>query len=242
MVDGPAISERREVRILALDVGSKRIGLAVSDPLGITAQGLEVLIRQNPQADLERLVEVARQWGVQQIVVGLPRHMDGRLGSAAPQILELVEVLHKTLGVEVVTWEERLTTVEAERVLITSGREPPTPPPGGGSTGGSAHLAELPGPPAAAPGCLNFYPPHHPSPRRGAQLTAYGPLTPDPLIRAPTGLSTLKFFSPRPQPRFPEKWDEPRLFSSFSGVRLRYPLGKMPGKWFNHPLTGSYIS
>ena len=118
MVEGPAASERREVRILALDVGSKRIGLAVSDPLGITAQGLEVLIRKNPQADLERLVEVARQWGVQQIVVGLPRHMDGRLGSAAPQILELVEVLQKTLGVEVVTWEERLTTVEAERVLI----------------------------------------------------------------------------------------------------------------------------
>src|SRR5271157_5145469 len=107
MVDGPAASERREVRILALDVGSKRIGLAVSDPLGITAQGLEVLIRKNPQADLERLVEVARQWGVQRIVVGLPRHMDGRLGSAAPKILELVEVLHKTLGVEVVTWEER---------------------------------------------------------------------------------------------------------------------------------------
>lgn len=118
MVDGPAASERREVRILALDVGSKRIGLAVSDPLGITAQGLEVLIRQNPQADLERLAAVVRQWGVQQIVVGLPRHMDGRLGSAAPQILELVEVLQKTLGLEVVTWEERLTTVEAERVLI----------------------------------------------------------------------------------------------------------------------------
>ena len=112
------IRQPQEVRILALDVGSKRIGLAVSDPLGITAQGLEVLIRQNPQADLERLVEVARQWGVQQIVVGLPRHMDGRLGSAAPQILELVAVLHEILGVEVVTWEERLTTVEAERVLL----------------------------------------------------------------------------------------------------------------------------
>jgi putative holliday junction resolvase len=118
MVDGPSIPERREVRILGLDVGSKRIGLAVSDPLGLTAQGLEVLIRKNPQADLDRLVEVARHWGVQQIVVGLPRHMDGRLGSTAPQILELVAVLQKTLGVEVVTWEERLTTVEAERVLL----------------------------------------------------------------------------------------------------------------------------
>ncbi|MCL4503742.1 MAG: Holliday junction resolvase RuvX [Deltaproteobacteria bacterium] len=106
------------MRILALDVGVKRIGLAVSDPLGITAQGLEVLIRKGLQTDLARLEEVARQWGVQQIVVGLPRHLDGRLGTLAPQILELAETLQKNLGVEVITWEERLTTVEAERVLL----------------------------------------------------------------------------------------------------------------------------
>jgi len=108
----------REVRILALDVGEKRIGLAVSDPLGLTAQGLEVLTRQNPEADLARLVQVARHWGVQQIVLGLPRHLDGRLGTLAPQVLELADALQKTLGVEVVTWEERLTTREAERVLL----------------------------------------------------------------------------------------------------------------------------
>jgi putative pre-16S rRNA nuclease len=107
-----------EVRILALDVGAKRIGLAVSDPLGITAQGLEVLTRKDPQTDLDRLMEVAREWRVQRIVVGLPRHMDGRLGSAAPAILGLVEKLQEALGVEVITWEERLTTVEAERVLL----------------------------------------------------------------------------------------------------------------------------
>ncbi len=107
-----------EVRILALDVGEKRIGLAVSDPLGITAQGLEVLIRKNRDADLARLLEVARKFRVQQIVVGLPRHLDGRLGQAAPEILALAEALKEALGVEVVTWEERLTTVEAERVLL----------------------------------------------------------------------------------------------------------------------------
>ena len=118
MVEGPQAQTRREIRILALDVGTKRIGLAVSDPLGITAQGLEVLTRKDRASDLERLVQVAREWRVQLVVVGLPRHMDGRLGSSAPQILELVEILQKTLGVEVVTWEERLTTVEAERVLI----------------------------------------------------------------------------------------------------------------------------
>ncbi len=118
MNDQPPTALPREVRILALDVGAKRIGLAVSDPLGITAQGLEVLTRKNREADLARLVEVARQWGVQKIVVGLPRHMDGRLGSAAPKILELAQSLGGTLGVEVIPWEERLTTVEAERVLI----------------------------------------------------------------------------------------------------------------------------
>ena len=118
MVEGPQSQPRREIRILALDVGTKRIGLAVSDPLGITAQGLEVLTRKDRASDLERLVQVAREWRVQLVVVGLPRHMDGRLGSSAPQILELVEILQKALGVEVVTWEERLTTAEAERVLI----------------------------------------------------------------------------------------------------------------------------
>ena len=118
MVEGPQSQPRREVRILALDVGSKRIGLAVSDPLGITAQGLEVLSRRDRATDLARLLEVARQWRVQRVVVGLPRHMNGRLGQAAPEILALVETLKEALGVEVVTWEERLTTVEAERVLI----------------------------------------------------------------------------------------------------------------------------
>src|SRR4030042_667143 len=107
-----------EVRILALDVGEKRIGLAVSDPLGITAQGLEVLTRRDPQTDLARLVEVARKWGVQEIVLGLPRHMDGRPGKAVPAILELARQLAEALGVKVATWDERLTSVEAERVLI----------------------------------------------------------------------------------------------------------------------------
>jgi putative Holliday junction resolvase len=106
------------VRILALDVGEKRIGLAVSDPLGITAQGLEVLSRRDPQTDLARLVEVARKWGVQEIVLGLPRHLDGRPGQAVPEILELARQLKEALGVQVVTVDERLTTAQAERVLL----------------------------------------------------------------------------------------------------------------------------
>jgi putative pre-16S rRNA nuclease len=110
--------DRREVRILALDVGSKRIGLAVSDPLGITAQGVGVLIRQDRGMLLADLVEVARKWEVQRVVVGLPRHLDGRPGDAVPEILALAGDLGETLGVPVVTWDERLTTAEAERVLL----------------------------------------------------------------------------------------------------------------------------
>jgi len=108
----------RETRILALDVGEKRIGIAVSDPLGITAQGLSVLIRQNLEADLARLQDVAREYQVQEIVVGLPRHMDGRPGKQTDAILDLARTLGEALGVPVTTWDERLTTMEAERVLI----------------------------------------------------------------------------------------------------------------------------
>jgi len=108
----------QEVRILALDVGEKRIGLAVSDPLGLTAQGLGVLERRGRDADLARLAEVAREWGVQEIVVGLPRHMDGSPGKQVPEILELAQALGEALGVKVTPWDERLTSREAERLLI----------------------------------------------------------------------------------------------------------------------------
>jgi len=110
---------KREVRrILGLDLGAKRIGLAVSDPLGITAQGLEVWVRRDRQADLDHLLKVARDYDVQQIVVGLPRHMDGRPGAAAPEIMEFAGALGEVVGVAVIFWDERLTTAAAERLLV----------------------------------------------------------------------------------------------------------------------------
>ncbi len=115
-----ASEKTKEVRILALDVGHKRIGLAVSDPLGFTAQGLSILERRGREADIARLVEVAREYQVQEILVGLPRHMDGRLGSQAEGILELANALGEALGVPVTTWDERLSSKEAERVLIAA--------------------------------------------------------------------------------------------------------------------------
>ena len=111
-------SKSGEVRILALDVGTKRIGLAVSDPLGLTAQGLGVLERKDWDRDLTRLEEIARSYQVQEILVGLPRHMDGRPGEQVEEILALAQALSEALGAEVSTWDERLSTVEAERLLI----------------------------------------------------------------------------------------------------------------------------
>ena len=107
-----------EVRILALDVGQKRIGLAVSDPLGLTAQGLGVLERQDWDRDLARLVDLARPYRVQEVLVGIPRHLDGRLGEQAEENLALARALGEALGAKVATWDERLSTVEAERLLI----------------------------------------------------------------------------------------------------------------------------
>lgn len=107
-----------EVRILALDVGRKRIGLAVSDPLGLTAQGLMVLERRDWDQDLDRLLKIARPYQVQEVLVGLPRHMNGRLGEQAEEILALAQALGEALQAKVVTWDERLSTVEAERLLI----------------------------------------------------------------------------------------------------------------------------
>jgi putative Holliday junction resolvase len=112
--------DREQERILGLDVGEKRIGVAVSDPLGISAQGLAVLIRQGRDADLVRLQEMIRQYPIKEIVVGLPRHMDGRLGEQAPAILDLARELGEALGAAVIPWDERLSTVEAERVLVAA--------------------------------------------------------------------------------------------------------------------------
>lgn len=118
MTSDQSFPKREAGRILGLDMGEKRIGLAVSDPLRITAQGLEVWQRRNRQADLKHLLKVAREYQVQKIVVGLPRHMDGRLGEAAAGIMEFAAALGEALGVEIITWDERLTTVAAERMLI----------------------------------------------------------------------------------------------------------------------------
>jgi putative Holliday junction resolvase len=108
-------------RILALDVGGKRIGLALSDPLGITAQGLPNLVRKNKRTDLDALAKLAAERKVALFLVGNPLHMSGDAGRQAGWVREFADALAAHTGLPVQLWDERLTTVEAARVLRESG-------------------------------------------------------------------------------------------------------------------------
>jgi putative holliday junction resolvase len=113
--------DRQRGRVLALDVGKKRIGLAVSDQLGITAQGLETLQRTRIRADLEKLKEIAREWNIGCLLVGKPLHMSGSESRQSEYTREFAERLGHYLGLPVVFMDERLTSVEAERLMRDAG-------------------------------------------------------------------------------------------------------------------------
>ena len=108
-------------RLLGLDVGSRTIGIAVSDPLGLTAQGHSVLRRTNLNDDLKRLSEIIAEYSVETVVIGLPKNMNNSIGFQAEQTLEFVEVLKNTSTCQVVLWDERLTTKAAQMHLRESG-------------------------------------------------------------------------------------------------------------------------
>jgi len=107
-------------RILGLDVGSKTIGMAVSDPLGITAQGLETLRRRNKRTDFEQLEKVLRQYEVAEIVVGYPLRLSGAEGTQSEKMRAFAEELRRRFNLPVHLWDERLTSAEANRVLRDS--------------------------------------------------------------------------------------------------------------------------
>lgn len=112
------------MRILGLDYGSKTVGVAVSDPLGLTAQGVEIIRRKSEnkmRQTLARIEELAKEYQVEKIVLGFPKNMNNTLGDRAEKSLELKETLERRTGLEVVMWDERLTTVSANRVLMETG-------------------------------------------------------------------------------------------------------------------------
>ncbi len=108
-------------RILALDLGKRRIGLAVSDELGITAQGIQTLERSNMRTDIGELKRLIEARGIKAILIGNPLHMSGKEGRQTGWVREFAATLGRKTGLNVRLWDERLTTVEASRVLRSSG-------------------------------------------------------------------------------------------------------------------------
>lgn len=108
-------------RLLGLDVGDKRIGIALSDPLGITAGGLETLNRVNMEQDVDKIVQIANRHQVVQIVIGLPLNMDGSSGSQAEKVKSFGRKLARASGLAIIYEDERLTTISAIRTLTVQG-------------------------------------------------------------------------------------------------------------------------
>ena len=111
------------MRVMGLDYGSKTVGVAVSDPLGITAQGIETITRKEEnklRKTLARIEELVKEYEVEKIVLGFPKNMNNTIGDRAEKSLELKAMLERRIGIPVIMWDERLTTVEAERTLIES--------------------------------------------------------------------------------------------------------------------------
>src|SRR6267154_763846 len=107
----------RPARIMALDVGARRIGVAVSDPLGITAQGLDTIQRQNKRRDLEALRRLLAAYQIREVVVGLPLRLSGAEGTQSEKMRMFADDLRHHFGVTVHLWDERWTSTEANRLL-----------------------------------------------------------------------------------------------------------------------------
>lgn len=106
------------MRIMGIDYGDSRIGVAVSDPMGWTAQGLETIERKGTvEQAAEKIKQLVEQYGVERIVIGLPRNMNGTIGPSGEKAIEFGDVLARITGIEVVRWDERLTTVAANRLM-----------------------------------------------------------------------------------------------------------------------------
>jgi len=107
------------LRVMGLDLGDKTIGVAVSDPLGWTAQAVEVIKRRDElDPELERLKELINKFGVKMIILGLPKNMNGTVGDRGQKSLEYAARLKESLGLPVEMWDERLSTVAAGKILL----------------------------------------------------------------------------------------------------------------------------
>jgi len=112
------MGHKKLMRIMGLDVGSKTIGVAISDELGITAQGFKTIKRKAMNDDLRELDAIISQFKIEKVVVGLPKNMDGSLGKQAEFVLGWIEDSKNKIQLPIETWDERLSTVEASKTLL----------------------------------------------------------------------------------------------------------------------------
>ncbi|WP_026884316.1 Holliday junction resolvase RuvX [Clostridium akagii] len=106
------------MRVLGLDIGDKTIGVAISDPLGFTAQGITTIRRKNESIDISELINICNEYSVDTIVAGLPKNMNGSIGPQSEKVLALCEIIKEKIDLPLKMWDERLTTVAANRAML----------------------------------------------------------------------------------------------------------------------------
>ncbi|HGE72851.1 TPA: Holliday junction resolvase RuvX [Candidatus Poribacteria bacterium] len=106
------------MRLLGLDIGDVLIGVAVSDPDGVIAQGLDSIRRVSLKKDIDTIIKIVNEYEIGKIIIGLPKTLDDKIGIQAEKVLTFINFLKKGTNVPIITWDERLTTVSANKVLI----------------------------------------------------------------------------------------------------------------------------
>ena len=109
------------MRILGLDLGDRTIGVAISDPLGFTAQGITTIRRKSLQYDIDELKKICKEYNIEKVLLGYPKNMNDTIGERAEKTEEFKAMLERRTGLPVILWDERLTTVEADEILEESG-------------------------------------------------------------------------------------------------------------------------
>jgi putative Holliday junction resolvase len=112
------MGDKKKMRIMGLDIGSHTIGIAISDELGMTAQGLKTIRRTSMEKDLKEITLIIAQFKIEKTVVGLPKNMDGTLGKQAEMVFQWIKAFREEIHLPVVTWDERLSTVGASKILL----------------------------------------------------------------------------------------------------------------------------
>ena len=112
------MGDKKIMRIMGLDIGSHKIGIAMSDELGMTAQGLKTIKRRSMEEDLKEINKIIVQFKIGKVVVGLPKNMNGTMGKQAEMVFQWIKASKDKIQLPVETWDERLSTVQASKILL----------------------------------------------------------------------------------------------------------------------------